>query len=158
MKIAIGSDHAGLKLKSNIKIFLQEKGIDLIDVGTDSEESVDYPDFAEKLASLVISGEAQFGIGICGSGIGMAIAANKIPGIRAANCCDTTYARLSREHNDANVLTLGARFIETELAQKIVDVWLNTEFQGGRHLSRVEKIKKVEDKYCQKGTSYERDN
>lgn len=151
MRVAIGSDHAGYKLKNELKVFLEEKGFDLIDIGTDSEKLVDYPDFAEKVAFPVSSGEVKFGIAICGSGIGMAIAANKISGVRAANCNNVTLARLSREHNDANVLTLGARFVDTDLAREIVDVWLGTDFAGGRHTVRVEKITELERKYHQKG-------
>lgn len=147
MKIAIAADHAGFKLKENIKKFLESLGHEYKDFGTDSEESVDYPDFAIKAAEAVKSKKFDRGILICGTGIGMCISANKVPGIRAALCYDTETARLSREHNNANVLTMGARIIGEEKAKEIVDVWLKTEFAGGRHERRVEKINKIDEKY-----------
>lgn len=147
MKIAIASDHAGFELKEKIKNFLKELGHEYEDFGTDSEESVDYPDYALKVAECVARKECDRGILICGSGIGMSMSANKVPGIRAALCCNTEMAKLSREHNDANVLTMGARLIDEDTAKEIVRVWLETEFLGERHLRRVNKMKDIERKY-----------
>lgn len=139
MRIAIGSDHAGYELKEKIKSFLDGKN-DVEDMGTDSKESVDYPDFAKKVAEAVLGG-CEFGILICGSGIGMSIAANKFPGIRAAFCMNPELAKASREHNNANVLTLGARFIDEDIAKKTVKAFLETEFiNEERHLRRVKKM------------------
>ena len=145
MKIAVGADHAGYELKDQIKQHLQEKGIDVRDEGTSSPESVDYPDYAAAVAHDVSEQRADLGILVCGSGIGMAIAANKVHGIRAAKV-DTEYeAQMSREHNDANVLALGARILKPEEALRIVDKWLDTQFAGGRHERRVEKIAAIEN-------------
>jgi ribose 5-phosphate isomerase B len=144
MKIALGADHAGYELKDQIKQHLEKKGIEVRDEGTSSPESVDYPDFARAVAHDVNEQRADLGILVCGSGIGMAIAANKVHGIRAAKV-DTEYeAQMSREHNDANVLTLGARIVKPEEALQIVDKWLATPFAGGRHERRVEKIAAIE--------------
>jgi ribose 5-phosphate isomerase B len=144
MKIALGADHAGYELKDQIRLHLQQKGIDVHDEGTSSPESVDYPDFARAVAHDVSEQRADLGILVCGSGIGMAIAANKVHGIRAAKV-DTEYeAEMSRQHNDANVLTLGARILKPEEALRIVDKWLATQFAGGRHERRVEKITAIE--------------
>lgn len=151
MRIALGSDHGGYKLKEAIKNYLSERGIEFKDFGTISEASVDYPDFALMVAQAVSSGEFQRGILVCGTGIGIGIAANKVPGIRAALCHDTFSAQFSREHNDANILTLGERVIGTGLALEIVDTWLKSEFAGGRHARRVNKITAIEEQYC--GTS-----
>lgn len=146
MKIAIGSDHAGFELKEFLIPMLREMGHEPIDVGAYSlEDEDDYPDFALKVADLVRGGEAERGIVICGTGIGSSIAANKVKGIRAALCHDTFTARLSREHNDANVLALGGRILGKELALEIVKVWLNSDFSGGRHKRRLDKIKKIEE-------------
>lgn len=147
MKIALGSDHGGYNLKEEIKKHLEKSGFDYIDFGTDSTESVDYPDFAVKVAEAVISGECERGILCCGTGIGVSISANKIPGIRCAVVTDTYSAEMSRAHNDANVLALGERVVGVGLALKIVDVWLNTQFEGGRHERRVCKISDIEAKY-----------
>jgi len=147
MKIAIGSDHAGFKLKEKIKKFLKDLDHEYKDFGTDSEESVDYPDYALRVAECVTKKECDRGILICGSGIGMCISANKVPGIRAALCHNVEMARLSREHNDANVLTMGARLIDEATAKEIVKVWLKTDFLGERHLKRVNKMKDIERKY-----------
>ena len=144
MKIALGADHAGYELKDQIKQHLQEKGIDVRDEGTSSSESVDYPDYAAAVAHDVSEQRADLGILVCGSGIGMAIAANKVHGIRAAKVDSEYEAQMSREHNDANVLTLGARILKPEEALRIVDKWLGTEFAGGRHERRVEKIAAIE--------------
>ncbi len=144
MKIAIGSDHAGYELKEKIKSELHRRGIQLSDAGTNSTDSVDYPDFAHAVAESVASGQAERGILVCGSGIGMSIAANKVPGVRAANVSTEYEAQMSREHNDANVLALGARIVDDESAFKIVETWLNSEFSGGRHQRRVDKIAQIE--------------
>ena len=144
MKIAIAADHAGYDEKEKIKKTLDEIGVEYTDMGTDSTESVDYPDFARKVGEAVADGEYDKGILVCGSGTGMAIAANKVPGIRAAVAWNEEIARLSRQHNNANVLSLAARYIPDEEQEKIVKVWLETDFEGGRHERRVEKIEQIE--------------
>jgi ribose 5-phosphate isomerase B len=144
MRIALGADHAGVALKDAIKRQLAERGITYVDFGTDSTESVDYPEYAQKVGEEVASGRADRGILFCGSGIGMAIAANKVPGVRAAAVFDADAARLSREHNDANVLSLGERVTPAEQARGIVDAFLTTPFAGGRHQRRVDKITAIE--------------
>jgi ribose 5-phosphate isomerase B len=144
MKIAIGSDHAGYGLKEKVKEFLKTNGYKFEDFGTQSKDPVDYPDFAKKVSEAVLGG-CDFGILICGSGIGMSMAANKFPGIRAAFCMTPELAKAGREHNNANVLTLGARFIDEDLAKKIVKTFLETEFTDEeRHLRRVKKIGALE--------------
>jgi ribose 5-phosphate isomerase B len=140
MRIALGSDHAGVSLKADIKQMLDERGVEYEDFGTDSADSVDYPDYAARVAREVAAGRFDRGILFCGSGMGMAMAANKVPGVRAAPVVDTTSARLSREHNDANVLTLGERLTTPDLAREIVALFLETPFAGGRHAGRVDKI------------------
>ena len=140
LKLALGSDHAGYRLKTAIAGFLQQRDIRYEDFGTFSEERVDYPDFAVKVARAVAAGEYTAGILICGTGIGMSIVANKIRGIRAALCTDTYMGELSRRHNDANILCLGGRVLSPEEALPIVDIWLKTPFEGGRHARRLEKI------------------
>jgi ribose 5-phosphate isomerase B len=144
MKVAIAADHAGYELKQKIREWLSHDGIEFQDEGTASPEPVDYPDFAGRVAEAVSSGRADRGILVCGSGIGMAIAANKVPGIRAANVTSGDQARMSREHNNANVLALGARILDTERAREIVDAFLRTQFAGGRHQRRVDKISALE--------------
>lgn len=144
MKIAIGSDHGGLNLKQDIIEFLSENNVAVQDVGTYTTDSVDYPDIAVKVTQAVTSGECERGIVICGTGIGISIAANKVKGIRAALCHDVFSAQMSREHNDANVLAMGERVIGKGLARMIVKTWLNAEFAGGRHLRRVEKLNSIE--------------
>jgi RpiB/LacA/LacB family sugar-phosphate isomerase len=144
MRLALGSDHAGYVLKEKIKAFLRNTGVEVNDCGTDSPESVDYPDFARKVGAEINSGKSERGILFCGTGIGMSIAANKIPGIRAAMAQSPDAARLSRLHNDANVLCLAGRFMDPALAQEIVKVWLATPFEGGRHQRRVDKITALE--------------
>lgn len=139
-KIAIGSDHAGVEHKSQLIDFLNAKDIEVVNCGTDSKDSVDYPDFANNVAKLVSNGEANMGIIICGSGIGVSITANKVKGIRAALVYNEETAMLSRQHNDANVLCYGARFIDIDLAKKMISNFINTEFEGGRHQNRVNKI------------------
>lgn len=140
MRIAIGSDHAGLAMKDSIGDHLAKQGHDVIDEGTNSEESVDYPDYARAVAGKVGSGVADRGVLVCGSGVGMAIAANKVAGVRAAACYTVELARLSRQHNNTNVLSLGERLIDDALSVEIVDAWLETEFEAGRHERRVRKI------------------
>ena len=140
MRIALGADHAGIHLKAEIRKLLEERGIAYTDFGTETTESVDYPDFAERVAHAVASGQFNFGLLFCGSGIGMAIAANKVAGIRAAPVVDETSARLSREHNDANVLALGERLTPPDVARRLVNTFLDTPFGGGRHQRRVDKI------------------
>lgn len=143
-KIAIGADHAGFEEKEKLKKTLDELGVEYEDVGTYSTDSVDYPDFAQKVGEKVESGEAEQGILVCGSGIGVAIAANKMHGIRAAQAWNEETATLARRHNNANVLTIGARVIPEEEIPKIVKAWLATDFEGGRHERRVEKISELE--------------
>lgn len=145
MKVAVGCDHGGYQLKQEVIAYLEKKGYEYKDFGTHSTESCDYPDIAEPVARGVAGGEFDKGILICGTGIGIGIAANKVKGIRAALCHDTFSAHASREHNDANVLTMGQRVIGPGLALEIVDIWLHTEFEGGRHAKRVEKIGKIEE-------------
>jgi len=148
MKIAIGADHGGFSLKELIISHLKEKGHDVIDLGTNSGDSVDYPEFGEKVAMAVVNGEVNRGIVICGTGIGISISANKVPGIRAALVSETFSARTSIEHNNANVLALGARVTGPDLALEIVDVWINSTFLGDRHERRVNKIGEIEKKFC----------
>ena len=138
--VALGADHAGFPLKEDLKTWLTGRGYDVVDLGTQSAESVDYPDFAVGVGSAVTAGKADRGILVCGTGIGMAMAANKLPGVRAAACSDALTARMSREHNDANVLALGARITSREAAIEILELWLDTDFAGGRHARRVDKI------------------
>ena len=145
-RLVIGADHAGFKLKQDLVEHLKKKGYDIQDVGTFDETSVDYPDYAEKVGRRVAEGAFPKGVLVCGSGAGVSIAANKIQGIRAATANDIESAKLIRAHNDANVLTIGSRLVDTEMALRILDTWLETEFEGGRHQRRVEKITKIEMK------------
>lgn len=140
MKIALGSDHGGYELKEIIKDYLEKKNYDVLDLGCNSNDSVDYPSYGKAVGRIVVEGKADYGIIICGTGIGISIAANKIKGVRAALCMNTTMAHLTREHNNANVLAFGARIVGDVLALEIVDTFLNTEFQGGRHARRVSLI------------------
>ena len=144
MKIAIASDHAGRELKKEIVTFLKEKAMDVIDYGVDNPESVDYPDYGIKVAGAVSKGIVDMGILSCGTGIGMSIVANKFPNVRAALCTDIFTARMSRMHNDANVLVLGGRVIDKVIALSMVDAWLKTGFEGGRHQQRLDKIRNLE--------------
>ncbi|MGA2158480.1 MAG: ribose 5-phosphate isomerase B [Dehalococcoidia bacterium] len=144
MKVALGSDHRGVDLKSKISDFLKTKGHTVIDLGADSKESVDYPDFASLVAQSIINAKAELGILICGSGIGMCITANKYRGIRAAICCKPELAVRARLHNDANVLCLGADFITVPEALEIVKPFIETGFEGGRHQRRLDKISGIE--------------
>ncbi|HVP41865.1 MAG TPA: ribose 5-phosphate isomerase B [Terriglobales bacterium] len=152
MRIAIGADHAGFELKEKIKQRLAQQGIEVRDQGTVSIESVDYPDFARKVGEEVAAKQVDFGVLVCGSGIGMAIAANKVPGVRAANVTTEYEAQVSREHNDANVLAVGARILKDDEAFAIVDKWLHTPFAGGRHQRRVDKIMEIERQETQAHT------
>lgn len=144
MKIAIGADHAGVELKGHLVLELERLGHDVLDLGTHSTESVDYPPICAAVGRAVVSGDADRGIVLGGSGQGEQIAANKVHGVRAALCNDLFTARLSREHNDANVLALGARIVACGLADEIVALWLTTEFEGGRHLRRIQQIAELE--------------
>src|SRR5262245_19934917 len=144
MKIALGADHAGFELKEKIKQHLTAQGLNVEDKGTNSDASVDYPDYARAVGDAVTSKLADLGILVCGSGIGMAISANKVAGIRAANVTSELEAQLSREHNDLNVLALGARLVDEQKAFSIVDKWLQSSFAGGRHQRRVDKISEIE--------------
>ncbi len=139
-KIVLASDHAGFKLKENIKFYLRKKMNKVIDLGTNSTDSVDYPDYAHLLSKKMKKNNNQFGILICGTGIGMDITANRHKNIRAALCYNVKSAKLSREHNNANVITLGARLTKKKVALKCINVFLNTDFKGGRHLKRIKKI------------------
>ncbi len=146
MKITIASDHAGFGLKSRILRYLTEKKLEANDLGTAGRDSVDYPDYAVKVAKSVSQGESDRGILICGTGIGMSIAANKIRGVRAALCHNVTTAEVSRRHNDANILVLGERVLDEETALQIVETWLRSEFDAGRHQKRIEKIEAIEQR------------
>ena len=148
MRIALGADHAGYPLKVAVAKHLADLGHDVIDLGTDSEASVDYPSFCAAVGRSVVSGEAERGIVMGGSGQGEAIAANKVHGVRAALCLDEFTARLAREHNDANVLSLGGRILAETFAMSIIDVFLETEFEGGRHVARLEQITAIEKEEC----------
>jgi ribose 5-phosphate isomerase B len=155
MKIVLASDHAGYSEKERLKPLFSELGLEVEDLGTVSEDSVDYPDYARKVAERVAQGEAEQGVLVCGSGTGMAIAANKVPGVRAAVAWSEETARLARQHNDANVLAIGARVTPLEEIPKIVRAWFNAKFDDGRHTARVEKIKEIEKQSCETGKSGE---
>ena len=144
MKIAIGADHAGFELKNQLGAVLRKSGHEVCDFGTNSTESTDYPDYARQVAKAVAAGSAERGVLVCGSGVGMSIAANKVKGIRAALGVNLEEVRLTRAHNNANVLTLGARFIEPALASELVQAFLETPFEGGRHERRVAKLSQME--------------
>ncbi|UUZ82573.1 ribose 5-phosphate isomerase B [Paenibacillus sp. P26] len=149
MKIAMGADHAGFRLKDELKGFIESLGHTVADLGCSCADSVDYPDYALAVCDQVTSGEADKGILICGTGIGMTIAANKVPGIRCALVHDLFSAKATREHNDTNVLALGERVIGPGVAQEIVKIWLETEFSNGeRHRNRINKVKALEEKYA----------
>lgn len=145
MMMVIASDHGGLELKDAIYKCLESRGLSVRDFGTDNGDSVDYPDFGEKVARAVSSGEAERGILICGTGIGMSIVANKFPGVRAALVNDPFTARMAKEHNNANVLVMGGRVITPEIACRLVEIWLDSEFEGDRHQRRLDKISRIED-------------
>lgn len=147
MKIAIGCDHGGYQLKGEIISYLRDNNYEIKDFGTYSEESCDYADYAVQVAEAVASKEYEYGILICGTGIGISIAANKVPGIRAALCSDTFSAHATREHNDANILAMGQRVVGPGLAIDIVKAFLNSVFEGDRHIKRIQKITNIENKY-----------
>ncbi len=145
MRISIASDHAGFEQKETLKKHLLEEGYGVLDRGPSTDDRVDYPDFAELVASDISSAEADFGVLVCGTGIGMAIAANKIRGIRAANVVSVEFAKLARQHNDANIVTLSGRFVDPDENECIVDAFISEPFGGGRHAGRVDKIMALED-------------
>ena len=144
MIIALGCDHAAFELKEAVKAKMESEGHTIIDVGTDSTESVDYPKYGHAVGKAVASGEAERGIAICGSGIGISIACNKVPGIRAALCTSVEMAEMCRRHKNANVVCMGARMISQELAFDIIDTWMTTEFEGGKHLRRINEIEDLD--------------
>ena len=144
MKLVIGNDHAAVELKKEIKAHLEQRGIDVVDVGTNSTASFNYPVSGYRAAKLVASGAVDGGVLICGTGVGISLAANKVNGIRACVCSEPTPARLSKQHNNANMICFGARIVGAELAKDIVDAWLDAEFQGGRHAARVAMITEIE--------------
>jgi ribose 5-phosphate isomerase B len=146
--IVIGSDHGGLDLKQALTRYLTGRDIKVRDIGTDNGDSVDYPRFGLKVAEMVASGSADLGILICGTGIGMSIAANKVPGVRAALATDVFMGRMAKEHNNANILVLGGRVLDEQEACDIVGVWLDATFEGGRHQGRLDQIAEIEKKYC----------
>ena len=148
MRIALGADHAGYPLKTAVARYLVDKGHDVVDLGTDSEEAVDYPPFCAAVGRAVVSGDAELGMVMGGSGQGEQIAANKVRGVRAALCHDELTARLARSHNDANVLSLGGRLLGETLALAIVEVFLNTGFEGDRHIRRLQQIAEIEREEC----------
>lgn len=146
MKIAMGNDHVALSLKREIKIYLESKGYEILDLGTHNEERCDYPVYGEAVARSVASGTADCGIVICGTGVGISLAANKVRGIRAVVCSEPYSAMLSKQHNNTNILAFGARVVGTELAKMIVDSWLSAEFEGGRHQRRIDMISDIESR------------
>ncbi len=148
MKIALACDHGGLNLKNAVKDYLKENGYEYVDFGTDSTASCDYPDFALPAAEAVANGECDKGIIICSTGIGVSIVANKVPGVRCAHCHDAYCAKFTRLHNDANVLAMGEKVVGVGYALQIAEAFLTTQFEGGRHQRRVDKITAVEKKYC----------
>ena len=144
MKIGIGNDHAAVEMKNEIMAYLQEKGYEVVNYGTDTNESVNYPIYGEMVGKAVTSGEIDLGILICGTGVGISLAANKVEGVRAVVCSEPYTARLAKQHNNTNILAFGARVIGVELAKMIVDEWLNAEFMGGKHGLRVDMIMDIE--------------
>jgi len=147
MKIVVAADHIGFGLKQQVLEHLKSQGLEVEDCGPSNTEPVDYPDFAEKVAAQVAAKQADRGVLVCGTGIGMMLAANKVPGIRAVAANDTLSARMAREHNDANILTMGARMIDAAGMRQVVDAWLATPFAGGRHERRVQKIEAIDQRY-----------
>ncbi|MDD6540013.1 MAG: ribose 5-phosphate isomerase B [Firmicutes bacterium] len=143
MRVAVASDHGGYKLKEKVKEYLESRDIDVIDLGTNSEESVDYPEYGRACAKAVAGGEADRGIVCCGTGIGISIAANKVSGIRCGLCTNVEMAKLTRQHNDANMLAMGGRIIDDETAMAITEAFIDTEFEGGRHQRRIDKIEEA---------------
>ncbi|KNZ43109.1 ribose 5-phosphate isomerase B [Acetobacterium bakii] len=147
MKIALGADHGGLELKEQVKAYLLEAGWEIADFGTYTKDSCDYPIYGQKVGEAVSFGDCDRGIAICGTGLGISMAVNKVPGIRGALCTNEFMAAMSREHNNANVLVLGGRVLGVDLAMRILKVWLETEFSGGRHQRRLDLISEIENKY-----------
>lgn len=145
MKIAMGNDHTAVELKNIIKEFVEEKGYEVLDLGTNSSESCDYPVYGEKVGRAVASGQADLGIAICGTGVGISLAAGKVKGIRACVCSEPYTARLSRMHNNSNVLAFGARVVGSEMAKMITEEWLNAHYEGGRHQRRVDMLMEIEN-------------
>lgn len=144
MKIAMGNDHTAVEMKHEIKAYVEAKGYEVIDFGTNETASCDYPEYGEKIGRAVAAGEADYGIAICGTGIGIGIAASKVKGIRVCTCSEPYSAKLSRMHNNSNVLTFGARVIGVEMAKMIVDEWLDNSYEGGRHQRRVDQLMEIE--------------
>lgn len=144
MRIGIGNDHSAVEMKKEIAKFLEEQGYEVVNYGTDTNESCDYPVFGEIVANAVVSGEVELGVVICGTGIGISLAANKVKGIRCAVCSEPCSAKLSKQHNNANMLAFGARIIGIEMAKMIVTEWLNAKFEGGRHQTRVDMIMNIQ--------------
>lgn len=145
MKIAIGNDHTAVSLKNHISDYLKNKGYEVLNIGTDSTQRTDYPIYGKKVAEKVASGECDFGVLICGTGIGISLAANKVRGIRAAVCSEPYSARLTRQHNNANIIAFGARVVGDAMAEMIVDEFLSTEYEGGRHQKRIDMITAIEE-------------
>ena len=145
MKIAIGNDHAAVEMKNEIKAYLESKGHEVINFGTDTSASCNYPEYGKAVGKAVASGEAECGVLICGTGVGISLAANKVKGIRAAVCSEPVTARLTKQHNNANIICFGARIVGVELAKAIVDAYLDAEFEGGRHQTRVDMIMDIEN-------------
>lgn len=145
MRIGIGNDHAAIEMKNDVAAYLDEKGIEVVNFGTDEPVSCNYPEYGEKVGRAVVSGEVDLGILICGTGVGISLAANKVKGVRAVVCSEPYSAKLSRQHNDTNVLAFGARVIGIEMAKMIIDEWLDAEFMGGRHQTRVDMIMAIEN-------------
>lgn len=150
MRIAVGTDHRGYEIRKRLIESLQRLGHEVVDQGSDSPEPVDYPDIAAKVAGMVSRGEVDRGILVCGTGLGMCIAANKFPGVRAAPCYDELSAEISRRHNDLNVLCLSGDLMGEQLVERVVEIWLATPFDGGRHARRLDKIRKLEENRCHK--------
>ena len=146
MKIGIGNDHAALEMKNQVMEYPEEKGYEVINYGTNTPESCNYPEFGEKVGRAVVSGEVDCGILICGTGVGISLAANKVKGVRAVVCSEPYSAKLSKQHNNTNILAFGARVVGIELAKMIIDEWLGAEFEGGRHQTRVDMIMAIENK------------
>ena len=146
MKIGIGNDHAALEMKNQVMEYLEERGYEVINYGTNTPESCNYPEFGEKVGRAVVSGEVDCGILICGTGVGISLAANKVKGVRAVVCSEPYSAKLSKQHNNTNILAFGARVVGIELAKMIIDEWLGAEFEGGRHQTRVDMIMAIENK------------
>lgn len=146
MKIALGNDHTAIELKQAVKGFLVKEGYEVLDLGTNETESCDYPEYGEKVGLAVVSGQADLGIAICGTGVGISLAANKVKGVRACVCSEPYTARLSRMHNNSNVLAFGARVIGDEMAKMITEEWLNAKYEGGRHQRRVDMVMEIENR------------